>query len=157
MNKNIPLIDERVNLEDALQKNDFVIWKCKGVSMRPFILGEKDLVILEKIDTTPNPYEVVVYRIHEQTESNGDKYVLHRMLRKEGNTYVILGDNCVTLEYVPEDRVIAVMKGIVRDGKELDLDSLKYQFYKQVWVKPWRVRVLLLKVRNKIHTFTNKG
>ena len=145
MNNKIQPISEKANLEEVLDKSGSIIWKCNGVSMLPFIKGGRDLVILESFKSKPNPYDVVMYK-----RNTDNQYVLHRFLYKEEDKYVILGDNCVTLEYVPEDKMIAVMTGIIRDGKKVDTDTLWYKLYKQLWVKPWKLRVILIRIKNKI-------
>ena len=145
MNNTLKPVSETLQLEKELDKKSSVIWKCNGISMLPFIKPEKDLVILESIKSEPKPYDVVMYKL-----DSVNKYVLHRLLYVDGSTYVILGDNCVTLEYVPEDKMIAIMTDIIRDGKKIDTDTLWYKLYKQLWVKPWKLRVILIRIKNKI-------
>ena len=144
---------ETVQLEKQLKKQGSVIWKCKGISMNPFIKPGRDLVILESIKSEPNPYDVVMY-IRQQNSTK--EYVLHRLMNKEDDTYVILGDNCTTLEYVEKDKVIALMTDIIRDGKKKNTDTLWYKCYVWFWIRPWKFRVNAIKMRHKIKSVLKK-
>lgn len=151
MNNTLKPVSETLQLEKELDKKGSVIWKCNGISMLPFIKPEKDLVILESIKSEPKPYDVVMYK-----SDSVNKYVLHRLLYVDGNTYVILGDNCITLEYVHKEKVIAVMTGIIRDGKKIDIDTLWYKLYMQLWIKPWKLRIITIKNKHKIKSVLKK-
>ena len=151
MNDTLKPVSETLQLEKELDKKGSVIWKCNGISMLPFIKPEKDLVILESIKSEPKPYDVVMYK-----RNTDNQYVLHRLLYRDGNTYVILGDNCVTLEYVPKEKLIAVAAGIIRDGKKIDIGTLWYKLYMQLWIKPWKLRIITIKTKHKIKSVLKK-
>ena len=53
--------DKTLELEEELKNNNYVIWKCNGVSMLPFIKAESDILILETIKSEPKPYDVLMY------------------------------------------------------------------------------------------------
>lgn len=57
----------------------------KGYSMLPFIIGERDLVELEKIDGTVAPDDIVLFSI-------GGRYILHRVREVNGENVLIQGD-----------------------------------------------------------------
>ena len=66
-----------------------------GVSMRPFIEGEKDSVILEPITRSPRVGDILLAQV--QTLCGRQTYVLHRLIRIEQNetgemSYVLMGD-----------------------------------------------------------------
>lgn len=66
-----------------------------GVSMRPFIEGDKDSVVLSPLDNSPKKGDLL---LAEATASDGQKkYVLHRLIRIEGAetsepSYILMGD-----------------------------------------------------------------
>lgn len=153
MNNTLKPVCETLQLEKELDKKGSVIWKCNGISMLPFIKPEKDLVILESTKSEPKPYDVVMY-IRQQNSTK--EYVLHRLMNKEDDTYVILGDNCTTLEYVEKDKVIALMTDIIRDGKKIEIDTLWYKLYMQLWIKPWKFRIITIKTKHKIKSVLKK-
>ena len=61
-----------------------------GVSMRPFIEGDRDSVILTALKTPPRRGDILLAQT--QTLCGKSTYVLHRLIRIEGDTYVLQGD-----------------------------------------------------------------
>ncbi|MBQ7439697.1 MAG: S24/S26 family peptidase [Paludibacteraceae bacterium] len=66
-----------------------------GVSMRPFIEGDKDSVVLSPLDSSPKKGDLL---LAEANASDGQKkYVLHRLIDIEGAEtseplYILMGD-----------------------------------------------------------------
>ena len=61
-----------------------------GVSMRPYIEGDKDSVILTPMNRAPRRGDILLAHV---TAANGRQtYVLHRLVRMEGDTCVLMGD-----------------------------------------------------------------
>ena len=117
--------------------------------MKPFIHADTDVVVIEKAVHPLRPSDIALYK------KGKSEYVLHRIIKCEGDRYVLLGDNCVTLEYVPKDAVIGVMKSLLRNGKEVKISGLKNKIYKNLWIKPWRARIFAIRVRNKLRRTLN--
>ena len=114
-----------------------VTFTAKGNSMIPFIYGGRDSVLLAK------PVEVNVNDVVLAAIGDG-KYVLHRVIRVEGNRIVLMGDgNIVGCEYCEEKDVLAVAVAVIRNGICYECNGRAYLF----WVKLWRV---LLPVRRCI-------
>ncbi|MBO6307124.1 MAG: S24/S26 family peptidase [Paludibacteraceae bacterium] len=70
-----------------------------GVSMRPFIEGDCDSVVLSPIVSQPRVGDILLVRIENKSQiSNPNSqlsnptYVLHRLIRIEGETFVLQGD-----------------------------------------------------------------
>lgn len=61
-----------------------------GVSMRPFIEGDRDSVVLTALKTPPRRGDILLAQT--QTLCGKTTYVLHRLIRIEGDTYVFQGD-----------------------------------------------------------------
>ena len=61
-----------------------------GVSMRPFIEGDQDSVILKALTRPPRRGDILLAQT--QTLCGQTTYVLHRLIRIEGGTYVLQGD-----------------------------------------------------------------
>lgn len=61
-----------------------------GVSMRPFIEGDRDSVILTALKTPPRRGDILLAQT--QTLCGKTTYVLHRLIRIEGDTYIFQGD-----------------------------------------------------------------
>ena len=67
-----------------------------GVSMRPFIEGDKDSVIISPLAGKPRKGDILL--AHAKTRDGGSTYVLHRLIRIERDeageafSYVLMGD-----------------------------------------------------------------
>lgn len=61
-----------------------------GVSMRPYIEGDKDSVILAPLKRAPRVGDIVL--AEAETLCGNKTYVLHRLIRIEGDTLVLQGD-----------------------------------------------------------------
>lgn len=61
-----------------------------GVSMRPFIEGDQDSVILKALTRPPRRGDILLAQT--QTLCGQTTYVLHRLIRIENDTYVLQGD-----------------------------------------------------------------
>lgn len=98
-------------LARLLNEEKEVRFTPSGNSMRPFIEGEQDSVILSSFHRAPRRGDIILARV---TASNGRQtYVLHRLVRVEGTNYILQGDGNLSGEEVcaREDiigRVIAV-------------------------------------------------
>lgn len=67
-----------------------------GVSMRPFIEGDRDSVILRKLECAPRRGDILLAQV--QTLCGNTTYVLHRLIRIENETYILQGDGNLTGE-----------------------------------------------------------
>ena len=67
-----------------------------GVSMRPFIEGDKDSVIISPLAGKPRKGDILLARA--KTRDGGSTYVLHRLIRIErdeaggASSYILMGD-----------------------------------------------------------------
>lgn len=135
---------EKLNPEEALAKYGSMMWNCKGSSMRPLIREGIDYVVIQSPDREIRPYDVVIY----VREPQGD-YVMHRVIKRDGDVFTILGDNCVSYEYVPADRIIGVMTALIRGGREFDLTGVGYRILMRLWIKPHGIRRRILRVYHR--------
>lgn len=100
-----------------LERDGFVIYPTKGVSMYPLLREGKTLVRLEALSEDPSIYDVVLFK-------RRDALVLHRVVALKKDYFYICGDNSKAFEKVPRDDVKAVMKGYFReDGGFTAADS----------------------------------
>lgn len=81
-----------------------------GVSMRPFIEGDRDSVIMAPLTSDPKPGDIILAEI-KVSRANAPlytTYVLHRLVRIEGETFVLQGDgNVVGEERCRREEIIA--------------------------------------------------
>ncbi len=119
------LIGEVVKLVDM---GDRVTLRVKGNSMLPFIVGDRDSVILERA----NDYLVDDIVLAELKEGF---YVIHRVIDIVGNEYTLMGDgNFRGTERCHKRDIRAKAISIWRNGKRIDCDNVNYR----LWVKRWK-------------------
>lgn len=119
------------NIEQQLTEEGQIFTVLHGVSMWPMIRNSKDPVLLRPLHnlrpTTARPLDVVAY--HKE-----DRYVVHRVLQVMPDHYIIRGDNCLDLEYVPHDRVFAILTHWWHNGREYSIDDRSYRCYVALWL-----------------------
>ena len=131
------------SFEEELEKSGKLIYTNVGVSMRPLIKQDRDLLVIEKPNGRLKKYDCPLYK-----RPNG-QYVLHRVVKVCDDGYVILGDNCLRKEYgIKEEQIIGVLTSLVRKGKEVDFNSFGYRFYSRFWYAVYPVRVIFMRARS---------
>ena len=95
-----------------------VTFPVKGSSMLPFIIGGKESVILQK-PLHPKVGDVVLAWV------DGSRYVVHRIIRMEGDHVVLMGDgNIAGTEQCAVSDIKAVATHVVDvNGQQRDLYS----------------------------------
>ena len=125
-------------VEKMLEESGSYASVTSGVSMRPLFRTHRDVVILESPPEHLKKYDVALYRI------NG-KYILHRVIGidEEKKVYIIRGDNTFHKEYIPFDKIIAVLKAFNRKGKHHSVEEKGYVFYARFWNFIFPIRCLV--------------
>ena len=99
----------------------------RGTSMLPLLREGVDSVLLEKPDGTLKKGDIAFYR-----RDNGS-YILHRVI-KSGDSYIMCGDNHLTLENGIEQRhIIGRVCTIYRNDKKISTNGLRYRLYCLLW------------------------
>lgn len=108
-------IANEILLEDAaelMREGREVTFTPLGNSMLPFIRGGKDAVRLRKKPSTAIG-DIILVRLP-------GRYVLHRLIHKEGNRLTLMGDgNIRGTEHCTEEDVLGTVIAILRNGKEV--------------------------------------
>ena len=129
------------SFEEILDRDGRLYYTNVGDSMMPLIKQGRDLLVIVKPNGRLKKYDIPLYK-----RDNG-RYVLHRILKVRENDYVICGDNRWSKETGITDRhIIGVLTAVVRDGKEISLDTRKYRMYTVLWCGLFPGRAFLLKV-----------
>ena len=77
-------------LDRLLKDQKEVRFTPSGVSMRPFIEGDRDSVVLAPMNRPPRVGDMILAQV--ETLCGRKTYVLHRLIRIEGETIVLRGD-----------------------------------------------------------------
>ena len=128
-----------------------VTFPVNGRSMRPFIDGGRDSVILEKPLDFGKGDVVLAYVQNEKSEHK--YYVIHRIVSLDGDRVFLMGDgNLAMQEHCNRDDVRAKVSFVVKpNGKRLSLDSFWHRAAAKVWFALLPFRRYLLWIYNKVN------
>ena len=110
----------------------------RGTSMLPLIVEGRDSVMLVKPAGDIARGDIVLYR------RDSGKFVLHRVIRVDGDSFTMCGDNQITQETgIRREQIIAVVASLKIDGRTVSCESKKYRRFVARWLCiPYR-RVML--------------
>lgn len=104
-------------LQAVLSKGAPFRFRAKGISMSPFIKDGDVVTVFPLPGTSPGLGDVVAFA-HPGT----GKLVLHRVVGKRGDSYLLKGDNTSELDgLVPEPNILGRVRKVERDGKAVFL------------------------------------
>lgn len=133
------------SFEEELDKKGILVYTNKGNSMYPLIRQGKDVLIIKNCNTRLKKMDVPLYK-----RENG-QYVLHRIVKVNSNDYVIRGDNTYSNETgVRDEQILGVLSGVIRDGKEISVNSLSYKIYSYFWYYTYYLRKIIIKIKRCI-------
>ncbi len=117
----------------------------KGFSMRPFLEDGRDKALLTKVNQ-PKVGEPVL------AEISPGHYVLHRLVRIDGDRVTLLGDGNLAPEHCRLADIRASVVGFYRKGRtKLDpIDGRKWKTYSWWWMRLRPVRRWLLAFYRRI-------
>ena len=115
-----------------------------GTSMTPF-LDPGDTVFLDLPDRPVEKGSVILFARF------GQKYVLHRVVNVfPDGSLELLGDAQIRSERVHPADVRAIVTGARRGDRLLNEDSLRWRFFRDVWIRTRRIRPYVNRIRDKI-------
>ena len=105
--------------EEQLAEGQCVKMSLKGTSMLP-TLREEDVLLLEPLTGEPQEGEVLLFRY-------AGGHVVHRFLRRDGENYILQGDNNIGIESVHRGDLLARVVSVERaDGHTVATDSTEW-------------------------------
>ena len=111
-----------------------------GVSMRPFIEGDKDSVILAPLNRAPRRGDILLAQV--QTLCGRTTYVLHRLIRIEGEQLILMGDgNLAGTEVCSRGDVIGVVTRIESPKGHRKMLTRGYLWYVLRPVRKWLLKI----------------
>ncbi len=122
-----------------------VTLQLRGFSMRPFLEDKRDKALLTKA-YNPQIGDPVL------AEVTPKHYVLHRIIRIDGNKVTLRGDGNLGIETCQLSDVKASVIGFYRKGeKRMDkTDGWKWKLYSAIWTRLYPVRRYLLAAYRRI-------
>ncbi len=131
--------------EKELKEKGYLVYHNVGDSMMPLIKQGRDLMVLESIKRPVKKYDAVLYK------SEDGRYIMHRIIGKNDSGFILRGDNRYENEYgIKNEQILALLTAVIRDGKEIKCESLKYKFYVHLWYKLYFLRKFIFKLKKYI-------
>ena len=138
---NETLLPEVVKL---LLEEQTIALKAKGNSMLPFIIGDKDSVLLQK-------REIVSIGNIVLAEIAPKLFVLHRIIKIKNDKITLMGDgNLWEPEECTKENISGQVIAIIRNGKAIDCNSKKEQRKVMIWKTLLPIRKYLLAIYRRI-------
>ena len=124
MNKQVLNLEELYPIiEEVISSGGEFRLYPRGISMLPLLRQGSDSVVLVSLDTVAKN-DMILYR------RNDGQFVLHRVIKIEGDEYVMCGDNQTFLEYgIKRENLLAKVNAIYRDEDRIPLDNEEYLKY----------------------------
>ena len=118
-----------------------VTFPVNGRSMRPFIEGGRDSVVLVRPENV-KPMDVVL------AKTDDGRYVIHRVMEMAGDRVTLMGDgNLLGREHADCKQIYAKVTHIVHpNGYKRSLYTPFIQFVQRMWVRLLPLRRYLLKL-----------
>ena len=115
-----------------------------GTSMKPY-LDPGDTVFLDRPDRPVKKGDVILFARF------GRQYVLHRVVSVfPDGSLELLGDAQIRSERVHPGDVRAIVTGARRGDRLLNEDSLRWRFFRDVWIHTRRIRPYVNRIRDKV-------
>ncbi len=137
------MTENRISIEEVLQKNGQYVGPTVGVSMLPMLKNRRDTIVVHAKNARLQPKDVALYKW-------GDRYILHRVLTVTHEGYIIRGDNCYVDEIVPEEAVIGVLTEFFRKDKHYFCTDEKYLSYVEKRLKNYKLRRFFVLPKRKL-------
>lgn len=137
-------------IEEAFNRNTTFKIPVTGTSMNPFLVQGRDFVLLRKTDLPLEIGDIPLYRRDDGT------FVLHRIVGKDENGYIMCGDNQFLLEKNITDRhIVGVVCTVCRDGKTFDVTDPDFVKYKNKYVNNVKKRYPVRRLKYKLYRLKN--
>lgn len=123
-------MDSDLSIESKLNKDSILLSNVFGTSMFPFLFNNSKVTISKP--SIINLYDVVLYKVK-------DKYILHRVIAINDNTYSTLGDNSLDVYTIDKNSILGVLSGYYRFNKYIKIKPSinKRYYYLSLILKPF--------------------
>ena len=104
-------------------KNKSLRFEAKGFSMFPFICNG-DIVTVSPFSNAIDVGQAVIF-----TQPRTQALILHRVVGKKANNYIIKGDNALAIDAaVPGQNILGYVSGLERKGRRITLGLGKERY-----------------------------
>lgn len=132
-------------LKEMIEQNMDVSIVISGNSMSPFLVNQRDVIYLSKINRKLKKSDLVLY------QRLSGQYVVHRIVKVKKSGYYLAGDNQIAIEGpILDKQIFGLVTKVKRKGKWIEAGNFWWEFFEHVWiwVLPWRM--IILKIYKKV-------
>lgn len=139
-----------MDIEKLLEQGKRLRIKPRGYSMYPLIVPGRDEVFVERVSPESlRRGDVVLYRRMDE-----NILVLHRIWKRKGDAFFLVGDNQKEIEGPLEaSQIKGKMTGILRNGHKISSLNVIYLLYSHIWLwlRPCRPQIsrVIHKIRRR--------
>ena len=122
-----------------------VTFVVRGISMHPFIVSDRDKVVLAP-PRTPKIGDVVLAEVKKET------YALHRVISIKDGTYTMRGDgNPLWMkEQFTQENIVGVADAFIINGKQVPVNGRRWRNCSKLWKLATPMRRVLLAIYRRL-------
>lgn len=132
-------------VETVLKNGKQVKIRVAGRSMEPFLVEDRDIVILKPLTSDGlRRGDIVLFK-------TGEFYCLHRIIRIRKERITLCGDGIYqSTEIIPKSNILGILHSVVRpSGKVIACNSLGWKIKSGIWMLLYPFRRYLLYIYRK--------
>ena len=116
-------------IRELIEEGNTVPFLITGNSMSPFMIHERDTILLKKPEYPLRKGTMAFYQ-----RKNG-QYVMHRICKIKDGKYYFVGDAQTEVEGpLDQEQIFAVVCGVKRKGKMEEPGTFWWEFFEHVWL-----------------------
>jgi len=143
-----------MKIEELLEQDKAVRVKTIGNSMTPFLISGIHEAVIERVDTDSlRRGDVVLYR-----RGSEGKLVLHRIWKRRGRDFYMLGDSQIEPEGpISAGQIKGIMTAIARKESCRSVRDPLYRILSGIWLRLRPLRPFLLRIGHFLKKFIKKS
>ena len=130
-------------LETVLENGGEITFTPRGNSMRPMLKSGVDVITLKRFNRPLKKYALPLYR------RESGQFVLHRVVGKNKDGYIMRGDNQLNKEYgITDANILGEVIAFTHNGREYKVTDFSYKLYCVLWCNFFTI--FLRRVKQKL-------
>lgn len=152
--------DNLLSVTSQIKEKGRALFYTQGFSMLPMLKEGRDISVLVPVNRELKRGDVVLF----VRKKRDNQLVLHRIVKRHGDGFIIRGDNTYFNEPVANGDILALLEGFFRKGKYFDCQkSKRYRAYVflRLFFFPLRkfvrrtLRIAAAKIKNNVFHLNN--
>lgn len=118
------------DIEKLLAEGNIIQIKPIGYSMYPLFIPDRDEAVIAPVnDRKLKRGDVVLYRRENSI------LVLHRIWKKAGSNFYMVGDNQKEIEGpLKQEQIKGILVEVIRNGRHFSVKNIGYRFGAAIWL-----------------------